>query len=585
MDSTSRSEHFFLSARLANGFEQERLIEAYFVAYNASYPIVHETTFREQYRRRQRIPQRSPWHIVSYMILAIGEWVSGYSTDDPSPFYEAGRAHLRNEILESGNLITVQALLLLGNYLQKRDRPNTGYNFIGMAYRVALGLGLHRQVLPDQGKQSFTQQRRRAVFWTLYCFDSGFSITTGRPITIADIFIDAEKPKNLVDANCDASTPLPSEVDHPTVYSAIIAQARLAVIANNAYCDILCGRRNPDPQSSLLADESEQKLQRWRDSLPAYFHIPNPPMWFLGPRQIVLWKEANLRILITMASQRKASDVARRLELTTKLQRIAMESIVDIADFCQRHSEAVHTGISWYIAYFLLQSILAIGVSGASLSTARRQSQLSEGEAPAVIPACDLALARAAECLENLSGSQKAAAQTLQILERLRHILQGAQTLPLVSGGVALGARRSRTGTSYSAPHDNAVPRHLANDSMSPNTPSAPSVVNPLPVPDPLMMPQDVSPEGAIAANFVDEDWVATIDPSLHFFLDDVDGIDSWFQGMQGFPSTIEQADFSYTTSSLSTIRSAFPTQAPNRWANAENVYNQNDLSMLGGYG
>jgi transcriptional regulatory protein GAL4 len=25
------------------------------------------------------------------------------------------------------------------------DRPNTGYSFVGIAYRMALGLGLHRE--------------------------------------------------------------------------------------------------------------------------------------------------------------------------------------------------------------------------------------------------------------------------------------------------------------------------------------------------------------------------------------------------------------------------------------------------------
>jgi hypothetical protein len=48
----------------------------------------------------------------------------------------------RFELLETH----VQAFLLMGNYLQKRDRPNIVYNLIGIAYRMALGLGIHREL-------------------------------------------------------------------------------------------------------------------------------------------------------------------------------------------------------------------------------------------------------------------------------------------------------------------------------------------------------------------------------------------------------------------------------------------------------
>ncbi|KIW25223.1 uncharacterized protein PV07_08420 [Cladophialophora immunda] len=574
VDSTARSQDFFFSARMARGLAQDLLIEAYFVAYNSSYPIVHERTFRQQHSQKHRIPSQSPWHIVSFMVLAIGEWVSGYCTDEPSLYYEAGRARLRTEILESGNTMTVQALLLLGNYLQKRDRPNTGYNFIGIAYRVALGLGLHREILPDKSKRSLAQQHRRALFWTLYCFDSGFSLTTGRPITVADIFIDAEKPKNIVDADCDASSTLPREVDHPTVYSALNAQARLAVIANGAYCEILCGRRNPEPHSSAIAEE--RKLQHWRDSLPAYFRTPNVPTWFLGPRQIVLWKEANLRILILMAKQRRYDDLQHRVELAAELQRVAAEAIVDIATFCQRHPEAVHTGLSWYVVYFLLQGILAMGVS-----EARRASLLTEGESKRTIPACDVALAKAAGCLENLGGSNKAAVRTLQILDRLRNTLQGTSAPPPTSA-----AHETAPTSSRSMLPSSSIQAGVRDDSSSPNfshSRSAMSDGNPFSALNAPLVASNVSPDGTIAANFVDENWVATVDPSLHFFLDHVDGIDCWFQGMHGFPGTLEQDEFSYTTSSVSTIRSAMPAQIP--WSNSGNVFDESELFIQNNFG
>jgi transcriptional regulatory protein GAL4 len=178
-----------------------RLVDAYFVFYNTSYPVLHKRQFQASYENRDSIPARSSWHLIFYIVLAIGNWVlSSGDESDNSLYYSAARSRLSMRMLESGTLGGVQAFLLMGNYLQKRDRPNTGYNLIGIAYRMALGLGIHRE-LPARVSRNDTlsTERRRQVWWVLYCFDSGFSITTGRPCTASDGFIDTRLPRNIDD--------------------------------------------------------------------------------------------------------------------------------------------------------------------------------------------------------------------------------------------------------------------------------------------------------------------------------------------------------------------------------------------------
>jgi transcriptional regulatory protein GAL4 len=51
------------------------------------------------------------------MVLAIGEWIGGFSSDANSIYYEAARSRLRIDVLESGSVGNVQAFLLMGNYL------------------------------------------------------------------------------------------------------------------------------------------------------------------------------------------------------------------------------------------------------------------------------------------------------------------------------------------------------------------------------------------------------------------------------------------------------------------------------------
>ena len=530
---------------------EEQLVSVYFKCYNVSYPIIHERTFRDQCSRRSQIATSSHWHIIYYMVLAIGEWIGGFSSDANSIYYEAARSRLRIDVLESGSVGNVQAFLLMGNYLQKRDRPNTGYNFIGIAYRVALGLGLHREVSPDKVAGGFTLQQRRLLFWTLYCFESGFSITTGRPILVSDSFIDIRKPQNIDDSLPMISSNLPAEVDYPTTCSAIIAQARLAVIANKVYNDFLSTRACTDVNNHIAT--VEQQINRWRSSLPSFFLRPDVPKWFLGPRQVVIWKEANIRILLLLAGERHHTREHDKTATGTKCQLIAIETIFDIANFCQKHADVVHMGLSWYAVYFLLQAILALGMHQKkpnhlpSRSAGQKLKIASEK--------CEIAVSRAWKCLEGLGPRNKAAIRTMHILERLFDLTKESDTES--DGSTSICLEPASVLPTAQTPGD---------DQYRPNLNFPPAVneeviggnFDEFPVStgiDPFSGP---SPNGIIATDFVENEWVGTVDPSLHMFFDNSHNIDEVFEGVQGFPSTIEHEEFDYMTSSMQTVRSAF---------------------------
>jgi transcriptional regulatory protein GAL4 len=534
---------------------EEQLVSLYFTGYNVSYPIIHERTFRDQWSRRSQIAANSHWHIIYYMVLAIGEWIGGFSSDATSIYYEAARSRLRIEVLESGSVSIVQAFLLMGNYLQKRDRPNTGYNFIGIAYRVALGLGLHREVSPDRKMASFTLQQRRLLFWTLYCFESGFSITTGRPILVSDSFIDIHKPQNVDDSLAIASSALPAEVDYPTTCSAIIAQARLALIANKVYNDFLSTRTCTDVNHHIAI--VEQRINNWRSSLPSFFVRPDVPKWFLGPRQVVIWKEANIRILLLLAGERHHTEEHDKAATGTKCQLIAIEAIFDIADFCQKHADVVHMGLSWYAVYFLLQAILALGMHEQKKPDRPASRSASLERRTLASEQCQTAVSRAWKCLEGLGPRNKAAVRTMHILERLFDGTRvsdtepegNTSTLPFAPASVRASAqigvdeqRQSSLDNFPPAANDEAIGGNFGE----------------FPVPtgiDPFSGP---SPNDIIATDFVENEWVGTVDPSLHMFFDNSHNIDEIFHGVQGFPSTIEHDNFDYMTSSMQTVRSAF---------------------------
>lgn len=165
----------------------DRLIDSYFSVYHRTYPFVHEATFKAQFNEVIPRPQHRSWQMLLHAILALGAWCLNDSASelDDHLYHHALSFGEDESMFESANLAFVQALVLLSNLSQKRNKPNTGSNFLGLATRMALSLGLHRE-LPDWDINLLHREMRRRVWWGLYMFDSGASTTFGRPILLPD---------------------------------------------------------------------------------------------------------------------------------------------------------------------------------------------------------------------------------------------------------------------------------------------------------------------------------------------------------------------------------------------------------------
>lgn len=162
-----------------------RLIDSYFFVYHLSYPFIHEATFRAQYHQIIPRPQHRSWQMLMHTVLALGAWcLDGEENELDEQLYHTALSFGEDEsIFESANLAFVQALVLLSNLSQKRNKPNTGGNLLGLATRMALSLGLHRE-LPDWNISLWQREIRRRIWWGLFLFDSGASTTFGRPILL-----------------------------------------------------------------------------------------------------------------------------------------------------------------------------------------------------------------------------------------------------------------------------------------------------------------------------------------------------------------------------------------------------------------
>lgn len=304
-------------------------------------------------------PRDGSWPLLYHIVLAIGSFVgSGGSDRRDIQLYQVSRSHLTAETLEKGSLPLVQSLTLMGNYLQKRNKPNAGFNILGIAVNMALAIGLHREFNLSR-TTPFVMELRRRTWWTLFIFESGARLTLGRPpVSLSGVTVDL--PANIHD--CDLAVDidtLPQLPNEPTVTSCLRAQVGLARIANAAHTKLhsTSGLR----PSEVLQIDSE--VRNWLTSLPHFFTIGSE--WSSSPKMILLWRAAHLRIIISRPFLFAAIRARSPLEVNSADGQYALspvsicvstayECAVSICDFWASLPVTQHNrGLAWYASYWL----------------------------------------------------------------------------------------------------------------------------------------------------------------------------------------------------------------------------------------
>ncbi|KAJ5579255.1 hypothetical protein N7450_008122, partial [Penicillium hetheringtonii] len=310
--------------------EEQRLIDAYFAGTHVFIPIIHEPSFRSRYLAHHGTHDRS-WLALLNIVLALGSITSspGDSEEDLQ-YFSLAQQYLSLDSFGNGRLETLQTLLLMGGqYLYFRNRPNMASALLGACYRIASALGLHIQRPGgSEGGLCSQEEHKRRNWWALYVLDTWGSITLGRPSLAHGPTVDL--PRNILD---DQGEILPLAV--PTIHSPLIHNVQLCRIINRIQDRLLV--------NSTMADDElqhyDESLLSWFDSLPPFLQSVNicPPD--LQDARIVLkWRYHNIRfllyrpILLDTVIRKATFDDLTLNERTavSKCRDIAMEAIYDI---------------------------------------------------------------------------------------------------------------------------------------------------------------------------------------------------------------------------------------------------------------
>ncbi|KAI0159302.1 fungal-specific transcription factor domain-containing protein [Pestalotiopsis sp. NC0098] len=342
----------------------DTMIDAYFSTYHVSYPIVHEPTFRAQYSEVIPQPHGRSWHILAYIVAALGVYGSTQQYSDLEfQLFSHARSMLSFDLLEMGNSSLVSAITLFANYQQKRDKPNSGYNYLGLAVRMATGLGFHKE-FPGWNISPLKMEMRRRIWWALCVFDVGATITFSRPILWPLDGVEVSFPLNVTDRELTANTKVyPAENLGVTPYTAVNVQARFHVSTNEIYSRVIS---KPLPTAEELLWLDQEFLEPWQSNLPSYFDESStvPPKYAFA-HAVMKWRRRNFRIIMYRPFViRKALNARGVLSEeseadATAFNRCLEEAESTISMISEYWSQNNHNNLTaWYALYFLFQAAL-----------------------------------------------------------------------------------------------------------------------------------------------------------------------------------------------------------------------------------
>ncbi|CCE79232.1 Piso0_001283 [Millerozyma farinosa CBS 7064] len=396
---------------------QSLMVDSYFENYHTVYPFIDKKKFLLKFHDylsknteiavfddiNEDVDSNMCFHIQLNTLLAIGVWCKYGETSRIHNYYYMRIKNLIQHfnIFEYSNIELLASFVLLSNYVQKNNKPNTGWNYLGIAARIATSLGLHKQIKIDKSalrnlpnakekKRELYQEieNRKRLWWGMYFFDVGTTLTFGRPLTIPPLStIDLEMVLNvddnlLLDENIENFRD--AVVNYPTLYTGLIYESELTKISTRIYnynYTVLHMKNDKSKMLGLL--DMAHLLENFEKSLPMYFNqdenIANQnylescphtegndaiPKWFKLTRLRLNCRYRNLLMLIfRYILWEPISDKSRDmsfLSLVKQCRHMCFKASVQTINIIDNHVKNNELDFlsSWYAVYFLFQATL-----------------------------------------------------------------------------------------------------------------------------------------------------------------------------------------------------------------------------------
>lgn len=194
--------------------EADKLVDAYFEKVHPLYTLFSMKDFRSQYAscwdsisssRTTKICVDNlnltlDWRCVLYMVFVMGARVliKDKATFDYYSAFAKYTSFVQKSLfllIATPSIHTIQALFLFSIYLYSINERNIAWLITGIACRLSIAMGLHRESTTSTYDHAETQVRKM-VWWALYSLELHLSANLGRPSTMRDEEIDVSTPNS-----------------------------------------------------------------------------------------------------------------------------------------------------------------------------------------------------------------------------------------------------------------------------------------------------------------------------------------------------------------------------------------------------
>lgn len=376
------------------------LFDSYFCIYHKCYPILEKGSFLKDYHSLPTKVGMSKkcLKILIYTVLSIGSFCKyGDNSVIDLLYYKRVKQELKTaDIMEYNSFYLLEALTLLGNYCQKRNKPNTGFNYHGICFRMAISFGLHREIsnynssatipTPDNITQEYKQpvnyervsgilERRRRVFWGLYILDIGHCITLGRP-SLGPLLETINVKYPSIDFDQEHEESGYSHHINPSIIEGFVLEGKLLKISTRIN-NVITRLDDTIMERIKSLKHLNEEINKFSEEMPYYFKDESEvrvPPWFLFRRVKIVWRYKNMKILmfrnfIWQLNKNRMSGSNKKLSESKDaiLQKLinecikiclkeSFETIDSISNFI-RGNELNHF-TAWYPIYFIYHAVL-----------------------------------------------------------------------------------------------------------------------------------------------------------------------------------------------------------------------------------
>ncbi|KXH28800.1 hypothetical protein CSIM01_03450, partial [Colletotrichum simmondsii] len=251
------------------------------------FPILHRPSFTASYEAvwqpsQGRPPDRDYKDIVFHATLSIVLALGCQRTDQVSVteqvrlanrFYKQSCKLVSVDTLDHSSLQIVQLLLLRGVYLHYTQYADRCWNTVGVALRVAHGLGLHsRGDGPASSKSQLKREMRRRVWHCCLTLDRLTATTFGRPVLVSRQY-SVPPPEPIDDEYLSESSEGLQPSDRPSYLAFFVHSVALFDVLNEILARFYTegesvSDKTPDSLSHVL--QLSSKLDELGHSFPPY---------------------------------------------------------------------------------------------------------------------------------------------------------------------------------------------------------------------------------------------------------------------------------------------------------------------------